>query len=130
MAWTKPIIGILCSALVASCSSRSTGAAQMSLAELASSNQTKLVHLSLGMTKNEVIALMGTETASTRDGIVSNPWTVEAYGADGVSYEILFYVTRPNPPFTPVRKNLTTPVVLKDNRVLGWGDDALGRISR
>lgn len=116
--------------LVASCSSRSVRNGQMSLAELASSNQTKLVHMSLGMSKKEVIALMGTNTADTNDGIVNNPWTVEGFVDDAnARYEVLYFVTRPNQPFTPVRKSLTTPVVIKDNKVVGWGNDALERVS-
>jgi len=81
------------------------------------------------MRKEEVVALMGTDTAGTRDGIVNNPWTSEAFAdKDGARYEVLYYVTSKNLPFTPVRKSLTTPVVLKDNKVIGWGKDALDRI--
>jgi len=116
--------------LLASCSSRSVRDGQMSLAELASSNQAKLANMSLGMSKKEVVALMGINTADTNDGVVNNPWTVEGFVGDGnARYEVLYYVTRPNPPFTPVLKFLTTPVVIKDNKVVGWGNDALERVS-
>ncbi len=97
----------------------------LTLAELAASNQSKLVQLSVGMTKSDVVSVMGSETAKTRDGIVNNPWTAETMGAAGC--EALYYVTRKNQPFTPVRKSLTTPVVLKDGQVMGWGDAALQR---
>jgi len=91
--------------------------------------QAKLMRMSPGMRKEEVVALMGTDTAGTRDGIVNNPWTSEAFAdKDGARYEVLYYVTSKNLPFTPVRKSLTTPVVLKDNKVIGWGKDALDRI--
>jgi len=78
------------------------------------------------MNKNDVIALMGNSTAKTGDGIVNNPWTVEtSVGKDGAQYEALYYVTRKNQPFTPVRKSLTTGIVLKDGKVVGWGENAL-----
>jgi hypothetical protein len=98
------------------------------LAELVALNQSKMVKLSVGMSKNDVIALMGNQTAETRDGIVNNPWTVEStVGKDGVQYEALYYITRTNPPFTPVRKSLATAIVLKGDKVIGWGEDGLER---
>jgi hypothetical protein len=98
----------------------------LTLAELASANQSRFAKLSLGMSKSDVIALMGSGTAKTGDGIVNNPWTVEAsVGRDGAQYEALYYVTRRNQPFTPVRKSLTTGIVLKDGKVVGWGENAL-----
>jgi len=100
----------------------------LTLAELAASNQSKLAQLSVGMSKNAVISLMGTQTSKTRDGVVNNPWTVEAsVGKDGAQYEALYYITRKNQPFTPVRKSLTTAIVIKDGKVVGWGENALER---
>ena len=87
------------------------------------------MRMSPGMQKEEVIALMGTNAAKPKDGIVNNPWTSEGFAdEDGARYEVLYYVTSKNPPFKPVRKSLTMPVVLKDNKVIGWGNDALDRI--
>ena len=78
------------------------------------------------MSRRDVIALMGNQTAKTGDGIVNNPWTVEAsIGKDGAQYEGLYYVIRKNSPFTPVRKSLTTTIVIRDGKVVGWGEDAL-----
>jgi uncharacterized protein DUF3192 len=123
----RGVMGVLVICVLASCSAHR---GQMSLAELASANQAKLARISLGMSKEEVVTLMGSNTADTNDGIVNNPWIVEGFAdSGGAGFEVLFYVTRPNPPFTPVRKSLTTPVVLKDNKVIGWGSDALGRVS-
>ncbi len=38
-----------------------------------------------------------------------------------------YYLTTENQAFTPIRKALTTPVVLKNGLVVGWGDTALQR---
>jgi hypothetical protein len=109
--------------VLSGCASRGE---HLTLAELASANQSRLAKLSVGMSKGDVIALMGSSIAKTGDGIVNNPWTVEAYaGRDGAQYEALYYVTRKNQPFTPVRKSLTTGIVLKDGKVIGWGENAL-----
>lgn len=78
------------------------------------------------MTKDQVKDLMGATGAETRDGVVSNPWSAENFnGKDGAKHEVLFYITRKNPPFTPIRKSLMTPVVFKGNKVIGWGPAAL-----
>ena len=116
--------------LISSCAMHAATGAQLSLEELASSNQAKLLHLSLGMSKADVISQMGADTADTHDGVVNNPWTVEAFsGKDGASYEVLYYVTRKNPPFRPVSKSLATPILLKDGKVVGWGSSALDRLT-
>ena len=102
--------------------------AQLTLAELAASNQARLVQLSIGMSKKEVILLMGNKTAKTPDGVVNNPWTVEtSIGKDGAQYEALYYIIRKNQPFTPVRKSLATAIVFKNGTVIGWGENAFER---
>jgi len=100
----------------------------LTLAELVAKNQSKVAQLSVGMSKKDVISLMGTQTSKTRDGVVNNPWTVETMaGKDGAQYEALYYITRVNQPFTPVRKSLATAIVLKSGKVVAWGENALDR---
>lgn len=78
----------------------------LTLAELATANQAKLSQLSVGTSKDAVLTLIGVATAETRDGIVNNPWSTEAFsGPDGMPVEVLLYVTRKNQPFTPVRRS-------------------------
>jgi uncharacterized protein DUF3192 len=101
---------------------------QLTLEQLAASNQARLVKLSLGMSKNEVISLMGNQTAETNDGVVNNPWTIEmSVGKDGAQYEALYYIVRKNQPFTSVRKSLATAIVFKNGKVVGWGENAFDR---
>jgi hypothetical protein len=119
---------LVIAAVLSGCASRGGQVAggHLTLAELASVNQSKLAQLTVGMSKNDVIALMGNSTAKTGDGLVNNPWTAETFvGKDGAQYEALYYITRKNQPFTPVRKSLTTGIVLKDGKVVGWGEIAL-----
>lgn len=99
------------------------------LGTLVSTNQSNLSKLAVGMSKDDVIKTMGTNNAETKDGLAPNPWTTETFsGKDGGKYEVLYYLTRKNPPFTPLGKFLTTPVVLKNGKVSGWGNDALDAV--
>jgi DhnA family fructose-bisphosphate aldolase class Ia len=99
------------------------------LGQLVSSNLERIGKLSVGMNKADVVKTMGTDNAKTKDGLVPNPWTTETFtGKDGAKYEVLYYVTRNNPPFSPIAKYLTTPVILKGGKVTGWGNDALEKV--
>lgn len=107
----------------------SAHAEAIKLGQLVSSNLERIGKLSVGMSKADVIKTMGTDNAKTKDGLVPNPWTTETFtGKDGAKYEVLYYVTRNNPPFTPIGKFLTTPVILKGGKVTGWGNDALEKV--
>jgi hypothetical protein len=122
--WVLAVILICAAATVAG------GCRGAALGELASSNQVRLSQISLGMSKEVVIATMGHQSAETHDGVVHNPWIVEMFAdKDGTAYEILYYVTRKNRPFRAVDKRLATPVILKDGKVVGWGDALLQRIT-
>jgi hypothetical protein len=92
-------------------------------------NREGLAKLTVGMSKAQVLNTMGDLKVETRDGVVKNPWTTEmTTGRDGARYEVLYYVTRPNPPFTPIGKFLTTPVILKAGKYVGQGYDTLEKI--
>jgi hypothetical protein len=127
----RKIILLLAIPLLCACSEAKETRTYGTLAEMAASNQMHLAMLSPGMSREEVFSVMGQQVANTRDGVVNNPWTIESFlGKDGAQYEILYYVTRKNQLFTPVRATLTTPVVLKDGKVLGWGERALQDVKR
>ena len=120
-------LGWLGLVLLLSCASMQ-GEEYVSLAELVFANQARLAQLKVGLTEDSVMAAMGTEVAKTPEGIVNNPWTRESFtDKDDAEYEVLYYLTTENQAFTPIRKALTTPVVLKDGLLVGWGDAALQR---
>lgn len=125
----KAMIGLgwLGLVLLLSCTSMQ-GTEYVSLAELVAANQARLPQLKPGLTEDSVMAAMGTEVTKTPEGIVNNPWTRESFtDKDDAEYEVLYYLTTENPAFTPLRKTLATPVVLKNGLVVGWGDTALQR---
>lgn len=92
-------------------------------------NREGLTKLTVGMSRPQVLTTMGDLRVETKDGIVKNPWTAETItGRDRTRYEVLYYVTRPNPPFTPIGKFLTTPVILKNGKYVGQGYETLEKI--
>jgi hypothetical protein len=92
-------------------------------------NREGLAKLTVGMTKAQAVNTMGDLKVETKDGVVKNPWTAETVkGRDGAQYEVLYYVTRINPPFTPIGKFLTTPVIFKGGKYVGQGFDTLEKI--
>jgi hypothetical protein len=88
-------------------------------------NNASITHLKIGMTRDQVVALMKSNTTEVRDGPLSNPYRTEAFQRDADIYEVLYYLTRSHPPFTSIRDWQATPVVLKNGTVVGWGQNAL-----
>ena len=88
-------------------------------------NNASIGHLKMGMTRDQVVALMKSNTTEVRDGPLSNPYRTESFQRDADIYEVLYYLTRKHPPFTPIRDWQATPVVLKNGTVVGWGQSAL-----
>ncbi len=77
--------------------------------------------VSQGMTEAEVREIMGTYSSAVRDGPLSNPWLTERNGET----LILHYLTRRNPPFTPILENQATPIIIVDGVVSAIGRDYL-----
>ena len=97
------------------------GCAGGSLSELAHENQTNIAKLKVGMTRAAVVEHMGTKSASTHDGQIANPFRTESFqGRSGARYEVLYYVTERRR-FRPVHLELTTPLVLRNGVLTGWG---------
>jgi hypothetical protein len=80
--------------------------------------------LSLGMTKEQVLNTMGDWSSAVRDGPLANPWRTEAFVHDADTIEVLFYLVRRHPPFTPILERQAISVVLKNGLVVAWGRNA------
>ena len=86
--------------------------------QLRTKNRENLLRLSLGMTKFDVLQIMGTETIES----VNNPYRVETpKGKDGELYEVLFYNTDKKKKGDLITDSELTPLVFKDNALVGWG---------
>lgn len=88
-------------------------------------NNEHIGQLSAGMTKEQVTSVMGTYRSEVRNGPLANPYRSEAFQRGKDAYEVLYYLTHPHPPFTPIRDSQATPVVLKNGILVGWGPNAL-----
>ena len=86
--------------------------------QLRTKNRENLLRLSLGMTKFDVLQIMGTETIES----VNNPYRVETpQGKDGSLYEVLFYHTDKKKKGNLISDSELTPLVFRDNALIGWG---------
>jgi len=95
---------------------------------LLSRNLTNLSKLTIGMTRQQAMQTMGTYQSKTPNSVVPNPYIAEPILVSGKTYEVLWYLTRKYPPFTPIKKSQATPVVLKDGKVIGWGESFLASV--
>jgi len=120
---TRTLTAAVLAVLLSACA---TGSNEVSLAQLAKENQANVGQLAIGADRAQTMALMGTKTAKTRDGVVTNPFRSEAFkDAKGARYEIHYYVVAPNRKFQSLKLTQTTPVIFKNDALIGWGDEAL-----
>ena len=100
-------------------------------------NRLNITKISVGMTKAEVLQIMGDKTAQASFGkntvTVTNPYRGEFKQVNGQNYEILYYYTHqeqrdwPFKRFEILERELT-PVVFQDGKVIGWGDSFLAQL--
>ena len=80
-------------------------------------NRDNISNLTLGLVRTEVISQMGTPTFT------------EAFTADnGSGYQILYYRTHRQHSDGETTKDETTALVFENDKLIGWGNDALQRI--
>ena len=87
-------------------------------------NEANVAKIATGMTKDEVVQIMGNIQSEVRDGPINNPWKIEIHG----DLEILHYITSRHPPFMPIKAYQATPIVLKEGKVIGMGRGVLEEI--
>jgi len=75
------------------------------------------------MTREEVLALMGTETVRAREGWqITNPYRTETLVAkSGETFEVLYYYTDVKRRDDAITDDELTPIVLQGGKVVGWG---------
>ncbi|OGI45661.1 MAG: hypothetical protein A2637_07270 [Candidatus Muproteobacteria bacterium RIFCSPHIGHO2_01_FULL_65_16] len=122
----KAVFMLLVAVSIASCSGTTEdGVEIVSYKTMLSRNLSNLNKLSVGMTKSQVMDIMGNFAAKTGDSLIPNPYKTEPFSAGKAQYEALYYLTRKYPPFTSIKLSQATPVVLKAGKVIGWSVDAL-----
>lgn len=86
--------------------------------------KSKLTDLEVGMTRSAAIAKMGTGplTATGADTVrIDHGFRRMKYLIGGKIYEVLYYREAIGNVSEPVEQALETPVLLADDKVLGWG---------
>ena len=105
------------------------GGCASSSAKVRGLNRTALNRLSVGMTKDQVLATMGTQTYKANIGggfaggeLITNPYRSETHLAnDGETIEVLMYYTDVKNRDGAITDDELTPVVLKNSLLIGWG---------
>ena len=100
------------------------GVKEVSYRNMIRLNSTNVNKIATGMTKDEVLQIMGNIRSKVVNGPIDNPWKIEFYG----EMEVLYYITAGHPPFTPIRVSQTTPVVLNEGKVIGMGRGLLKQL--
>ncbi|MBU1299143.1 MAG: DUF3192 domain-containing protein [Bacteroidetes bacterium] len=96
-------------------------------------NRVQLNQLKIGMTKSEVLSIMGTETINTggEPELVTNPYKIETFrGQSGKTYETLFYYTDVKQRDGVISDDELTPIVFEDGNLIGWGNSFFSDIKR
>ena len=93
-----------------------------SLGHIRGQNRERLLELSPGMTRHEVLSVMGTEKILTDDfDSITNPYRTELYRSGGNTFELLLYYTDKKRVDGAITDDELTPLVIMDGKLDGWG---------
>ena len=94
-------------------------------------NKERLNELEIGMSKDEVLIIMGTKGFSIESSpfTVENPFRIEVQSLDKHIYRVLYYYTDLVKTDGFITDDELTPVILKNNKLVGWGRDVWDRLS-
>ena len=94
-------------------------------------NKERLNELEIGMSKDEVLIIMGTKRFSIKSSpfTVENPFRIEVQSLDKHIYRVLYYYTDLVKTDGFITDDELTPVILKNNKLVGWGRDVWDRLS-
>ena len=94
----------------------------MSSSAIRAQNRENLMNLSPGLSKQNVLKVMGTETIMNDMGdTITNPYRTEMYRVNDNVFELLLYYTDIKRQDGAITDDELTPIVIKDGRLDGWG---------
>jgi hypothetical protein len=89
---------------------------------LRAQNTGNLAKLTVGLRKEVVMEMMGTEASKGVFMWIDNPYRSETLtGKDGKSYEVLYYYTELKQRDDRITDDELTPLVFHDGKLIGWG---------
>jgi hypothetical protein len=95
---------------------------------LRTQNAENIRKLTVGMRKEVVMQLMGTEPSKGVFMWIDNPYRTETVtGQDGQIYEVLYYYTDLKKRDDKITDDELTPLVFTDGKLVGWGYPFLDR---
>jgi hypothetical protein len=108
---------------------------KVSAMDVAVKNTKHVTQLTLGMTKEQVEAVMGTESIKIkcwlREVEIKNPTKTEVFGGNGKSFEVLYYLTNTEyAGWEIVEYDDLTPLVFLDNKLIGVGELFLREVKK
>jgi outer membrane biosynthesis protein TonB len=88
----------------------------------AAANDEKIINVFVGMYRNTVETIMGSD---------HNPYRkTKITGTDGEVYDVLFYLTREPRPGKPVTSRMLSPIIIRKGRVVAMGNYQLKKLIR
>lgn len=94
-------------------------------------NRENMMRLSVGMTKQEALNIMGTKTVTTFADIgvvdkrISNPYRSEILQGKDKTFEVLYYYTDVKKNDGAITDDELTPLVFDNGKLIGWGWSSL-----
>lgn len=105
-----------------------TGCATSSLSMRLAPNRENLRKLSTGMSKEEVVKAMGSDTIYYRGMIIKNPYRLDVIQGADKTYEVAYYATTVVLDDNEISDNETTPLVFSNGQLVGKGWDFMQTI--
>jgi len=112
------------------------GCATVSLQDVTAVNRQNLLRLSIGMSKNEALNVMGTETKTAKVTLhqygnwaetpvenmkINSPYRNEILKGKDKTFEVLYYVTDVRKSDINISEDELTPLVFDNSKLIGWG---------
>jgi Protein of unknown function (DUF3192) len=89
---------------------------------LRTQNAENIKKLSVGMRKDTVVEMMGTEPSKGVFMWIDNPYRTEVLsGKDGKTYDVFYYYTDLKQRDDKITDDELTPLVFEGGRLIGWG---------
>lgn len=108
-----------------------------SISQTTAVNRTNLLKLSLGISKDEAISIMGTKPMDanytelsgkrkiTRGITITNPYRSEVLQGKDKTLEVIYYVTDDKNNDGAISDDELTPLVFDNGKLIGWGQGFL-----
>jgi hypothetical protein len=93
----------------------------MSFYKAVAENRKSVSKLAIGMSKDEVLKIMGTEPFIYGRMTVNNPYRVQRLQGSSKVYQVVYYVTSIETDDNIIDENELTPFIFSDGKLIGWG---------